>query len=135
MPYIGGGRVTLSGQNGLLNSMRPNKGQGQSSFTNPGLVLAGIGGDFDLTPKLRASFNLNQLWFEDTAALEAARNQGGIAKDIGQDVSLALTWRPLTSQNVIVRVAAAALVPGQGYKDLYGDETPYSVFANLILAY
>ncbi len=135
VPLIGGGRVTLSGQNGLLNSMRPNKGQGQSNFTNPGLVLAGIGGDFDLTPKIRVSFNLNQLWFDDTAVLEAARNQGGIATDIGQDLSLSLTWRPLTSQNIIVRVAGSALLPGQGYKDLYGDETPYSLFANLIFAY
>ncbi len=135
VPLIGGGRVALSGQNGLLNSLRPNKGQGQSNFTNPGLVLAGIGADFDVTPKIRASVNLNQLWFDDTAVLEAARNQGGIGKSIGQDISLSVFYRPFTSQNVILRVAGSALLPGSGYKDLFGDETPYSVFANLILAY
>ena len=50
-------------------------------------------------------------------------------------LSLALTWRPLTSQNVVVRLAAAALVPGAGYKDLYGPDLPYSILANLVLAY
>ena len=135
VPLIGGGRVALSGQNGLLNSLRPNKGQGQSNFTNPGLLLAGVGADFDVTPKIRASINVNQLWFDDTAVLEAARNQGRIGKNIGQDVSLSVFYRPFTSQNVILRVAGSALLPGNGYRDLYGDETPYSVFANLILAY
>jgi hypothetical protein len=135
IPLIGGGRVALSGQNGLLNSLRPNKGQGQSNFTNPGLVLAGIGMDLDLTPRLRVSLNANQLWFDDTAVLEAARNQGGIDTEIGQDISLSLIYRPFTSQNVIVRFAAAALLPGDGYEALYGDKTPFSVFANLVLAY
>jgi hypothetical protein len=119
----------------LLNSLRPNKGQGQSNFTNPGLVLAGIGMDLDLTPRLRVSLNANQLWFDDTAVLEAARNQGGIDTEIGQDISLSLIYRPFTSQNVIVRFAAAALLPGDGYEALYGDKTPFSVFANLVLAY
>lgn len=135
VPLIGGGRVTLSSQNGLLNSMRPSKGQGQSNFTNPGLMLVGIGGDFDISPKLRASFNVNQLWFDDTAVLVAARNQGGIDENIGQDVSLSVTYRPKTSQNIVIRVAASALIPGKGYEDLYGSETPYSILANLILAY
>jgi hypothetical protein len=135
VPLIGGGRVALSGQNGLLNSMRSNKGQGQSNFTNPGIVLAGVGADLDLTPKIRASFNVNQLWFDNTAVLETARNQAGVDKSIGQDVSFSVIYRPITSQNVVLRVAASALVPGDGYKDLYGDETPYSIFANVILAY
>jgi hypothetical protein len=135
VPLIGGGRVAISGQNGLLNSMRPNKGQGQSNFSNPGLVLMGVGADFDVTPKVRASVNINQLWFEDTAVLEAARNQAPIAKDIGQDVSFSIIYRPLTSQNIIVRIAASALIPGNAYKDLFGSDTPYSLLANLILAY
>jgi hypothetical protein len=135
VPLIGGGRVTLSGQNGILNSMRPNKGQGQSNFTNPGLMLLGAGADFDITPKLRASVNVNQLWFDKTEVLEVARNHGNIPKDIGQDISLAVIYRPLTSQNVILRVSASALIPGGGYERLFGDDTPYSVLANLILSY
>ncbi len=135
VPLIGGGRVAMSGQNGLLNSLRPNKGQGQSNFSNPGLMLLGLGADFDITAKFRASFNINQLWFEDTAVLEAARNQSTIAKGIGQDMSFSLIYRPLTSQNIVVRIAASALIPGNGYKDLYGSDTPFSLLANLILVY
>jgi len=136
IPLLGGGRVTISGQNGLLNSLRANKGQGQSNFTNPGIVLFGLGADADITPKLRVSLQANQLFFVDTAVLEAARNQDGIHKRIGVDVSLSLTYRPYISQNVVLRVAGSLLVPQQGYKDLFGsDDIPYSIFANLILAY
>lgn len=135
VPLIGGGRVTLSSTNGLLNSMRSSKQHGQSNFTNPGLVLAGVGADFDITPKIRLSLNANQLWFDDTAVLEAARNQGDIDKNIGQDVSLALTYRPFNSQNIVLRLAGSALLPGAGYEQLYGEDTPYSLLANLILAY
>ncbi len=139
VPLIGGGRVTLSSQNGLLNSMRSSKQHGQSNFTNPGIVLLGAGADFDITPKWRVSVNVIQLWFDDTAVLEAARNQGGVQgrlpKDIGQDVSLSAFYRPLTSQNIVLRLAASALLPGAGYSDLYGSDVPYSVLANLVLSY
>ena len=135
VPLIGGGRVALSQPNGILNSMRSNKFQGQSNFTNPGIVLAGVGVDLDVTPKVRVSLNANQLWFDDTAVLEAARNQAPIDRDIGQDVSLSVIYRPLTSQNIIVRLAASALVPGGGYEQLYGDDAPWSLLANLVLAY
>ena len=136
IPLLGGGRVAISGQNGLLNSLRPNKGQGQSNFPNPGIVLLGLGADADIPPKIRASLHANQLFFADTAVLEAARNQDGIHKRIGVDVSLSVTYRPFTSQNIVLRVAGSLLVPQQGYKDLFGsDDIPYSIFANLILAY
>jgi hypothetical protein len=135
VPLIGGGRVALSSQNGLLNSLRSSKTLGQSNFVNPGIVLAGIGADFDLTPKWRVSLNANQLWFDNTAVLEATRNQGGIDQNIGQDISMFVTYRPKTSQNIVLRVAASALIPGAGYKDLYGSDTPYSILANLVLAY
>ncbi len=135
VPLIGGGRVTLSSQNGLLNSLRSSKTHAQSNFTNPGLLLAGLGIDMEITPKIRASINANQLWFDDTAVLEAARNQGSIDRGIGQDLSLAITYRPLTSQNIVLRLAGSALIPGEGYKQLYGSDTAYSVLANLILAY
>lgn len=136
IPLLGGGRVAISGQNALLNSLRPNKGQGQSNFTNPGLALLGLGADADLTPKLRVSLHANQLFFVDTAVLEAARNQDEIRRRIGVDLSLAVTYRPLTSQNIVLRLAGSMLIPQQGYQDLFGsDAIPYSIFANLLLAY
>ena len=95
--------------------MRSSKGQGQSNFTNPGLGLIGVGADFDITPKIRLSMNLNQLWFSETAVLEAARNQGGIPNNIGQDASVSLIYRPLNSQNIVFRASAAALFPGNAH--------------------
>lgn len=132
---IGGGGVTLSGRNGILNSLRSSKEQGQSNFTNPGIQLLGYGMDFDLLPEWRMSFNLNHLWFADTEVLEVSRNQGDIDKDIGWDVSVASIYRPFMTQNVIFRLSAAWLVPGKGYEQMFGDDTQYSILANLVLAY
>ncbi len=135
VPLIGGGRVTLSGRNGILNSLRSSKEFGQSNFENPGLFLIGLGADLDLTPTTRFTVNANQLFFNDTAVLEVARSQGDIDRDIGIDISLALTWRPLAIQNLVFRLSAAALVPGMGFEQLYGDEVAYSVLGNVVVAY
>ena len=135
VPLIGGGRVGLSGRNGVLNSLRSSKESGQSNFSNPGTVLLGVGADLDLAPTLRVSGNVNELWFADAATVEVARSQGGIARHIGLDVSVALTWRPLAIQNVVLRLSAAALVPGKGYEALFGDELGYSVLGNVVLTY
>jgi hypothetical protein len=135
VPLIGGGKIALSTRNGVLPNLRSSKEHGQSNFTNPGLTLLGVGADLDLTPQTRLSFNLNQLWFAETEVLEVARNQAGIGKNIGQDISAALIWRPLATQNVVFRLSAAALIPGGGFKDLYGSETAYSILGNLLLTY
>ena len=132
---IGGGGVTLSGRNGILNSLRSSKDQGQSNFTNPGIVLLGAGMDFDVLPEWRISWNANHIWFDDTAVMEVARNQGNIDKAIGWDVSVASIYRPFMSQNIVFRLSAAALLPGKGYQQLFGDEINYSVLANLVLTY
>jgi hypothetical protein len=140
IPFAGGGRViSISGRNGVLNSLRSSKDQGQSNFNNPGTMLLGAGADFDLTPELRLSGNANHLWFEDTATLEALRVEGSIPKAIGWDLSAAAIWRPSAVQNVVVRLSAAALLPGKGFKDLFdnfnGHRRYVSVLANVILAY
>ena len=137
IPLIGGGGVALSTRNGILPNLRSSKEQGQSNFDNPGLRLIGLGADFDLTPQSRISGNLNHLWFDDTAVLEAARAAAPIDNDIGTDVSVAYIWRPFFTQNIVLRVSGAALFPGEGIKNLYGtDDSPYySVLANLILTY
>jgi hypothetical protein len=135
IPLVGGGRVALSGRNAFLNSLRTSKDAGQSNFVNPGLVLAGIGTDFDLTPTLRVSSNFNYLAFADTAVLQVLRGQGPVDKDIGIDASFALTWRPQAIQNVVARLSVAALIPGSGYKDLFDDEFAYSVLGNVVLTY
>lgn len=135
VPLIGGGRVALSSRNGVLPSLRSSKEHGQSNFTNPGLLLAGIGADFDLLPELRLSLNANYLAFAETAVLEAARNQGSVDEHIGYDLSAAIIWRPLMSQNIVLRASFAQLLSGAGYRDLFGDEDPYSLLLNLILTF
>ena len=48
-PLCGGGaRGCGERRNGILNSLRSSKEQGQSNFNNPGLMLLGAGADFDL---------------------------------------------------------------------------------------
>ena len=140
IPFAGGGRaVSVNGRNGILNSLRSSKEQGQSNFNNPGLILTGAGADFDLTPELRVSANANHLWFENTATLETLRNEGSIPKDIGWDLSTAAIWRPKATQNIVFRLSAAALVSGDGFRDLFdslgGGSTYYSILANAILTY
>ena len=140
IPFAGGGRaVSVNGRNGILNNLRSSKEQGQSNFNNPGLILLGAGADFDLTPELRVSANANHLWFEDTATIEALRNEGSIPKEIGWDVSASAIWRPKATQNIVFRLSAAALLSGDGFQDLFDNlgngSNYYSVLANVILTY
>lgn len=140
IPFAGGGRaVAVNGRNGILNSLRSSKEQGQSNFNNPGTLLIGVGGDFDLRPSLRVSANANHLWFANTAVLQVLRNEGSIPRDIGWDLSTSAVWRPWTNQNVVARLSAAALLPGSGFRDLFDNSQRhrhyYSVLANVILAY
>jgi len=140
IPFAGGGRaISVNGRNGILNSLRSSKEQGQSNFNNPGLMLVGAGADFDLTPELRVSGNANHLWFEDTATLETLRVEGSIPKAIGWDLSTAAIWRPKATQNIVFRLSAATLIAGSGFRDLFdntgSDRAYYSVLANAILSY
>ncbi|MDB5705925.1 MAG: hypothetical protein JWN66_3041 [Sphingomonas bacterium] len=140
IPFAGGGRaIAISGRNGILNSLRSSKEEGQSNFNNPGTALIGVGGDFDLTPTTRLSTNVNHLWFADTAVLQTLRNEGSIPKSIGWDLSAAAIWRPKATQNIVARLSAAVLAPGKGFRDLFANKSQdrqyYSILANVIVSY
>ena len=140
IPFAGGGRaISVNGRNGILNSLRSSKEQGQSNFNNPGLMLLGAGADFDITPEFRLSANANHLWFENTATLQALRNEGSIPKAIGWDLSAAAIWRPKATQNIVFRLSAATLISGDGFDDLFtslgNPRAYYSVLANAMLTY
>ena len=140
IPFAGGGRaVSVNGRNGILNSLRSSKDQGQSNFINPGTMLAGLGGDFDLTPNWRLSANANHLWFENTKVMQVLRNEGSIPKSIGWDLSLSSIWRPKAAQNVVFRLSGAVLQASNGFKDLFDQRNHgqrfYSVLANATLAF
>ena len=140
IPFAGGARaVGINTRNGILNSLRSSKEEGQSNFNNPGLVLFGVGTDFDITPTFRLSTNVNHIAFENTSSLKALRNEGSIPKSIGWDLSAAAIWRPKGTQNIVVRLSGAVLQPSKGFADLFtnnhGDDRYYSVLLNVILAY
>jgi hypothetical protein len=144
IPLIGGGGVALNTENGVLADLRSSKGEGQSNFDNPGVQLLGTGADFDLLPELRLATNVNYLRFSDTATLEFLRRQT-IPNSIGWDISSAITYRPLFSQNLIFRLSGAMLLPGSGTKALFNTDAGaslfgtgnilYSVLANVIVTY
>ncbi|HUK61568.1 MAG TPA: hypothetical protein VLV50_20210 [Stellaceae bacterium] len=144
IPLIGGGGVALSQSNGVLADLRSSKNEGQSNFINPGLELLGLGADFDVLPELRISGNANYLRFVTTAPLVLLRHQSNIPDEIGWDLSVAATYRPLDSQNIVLRLSGATLVPGSGLNALYqtGNVAPfsgghflYSALFNIILTY
>lgn len=135
VPLIGGGGVSITGPNSILNSLRSSKDQGQSNFANPGTGLVGLGADADLLPELRVSLNLNDLYFTQTEVLEAARNAAGIDDHIGEEASLSAIWRPLDTQNIVVRGAYAHLFPGEGFRDLFPGKSADYVLINCILTY
>ncbi|OYX64808.1 MAG: hypothetical protein B7Y89_00765 [Novosphingobium sp. 32-60-15] len=140
IPFAGGGRaISVNGRNGILNSLRSSKEQGQSNFTNPGTILLGVGTDFDLTPQLRVSTNINHLWFENTKVLQVLRNEGSIPREIGFDASVSAIWRPKASQNLVFRLSGAMLEPGRGFDNLFAQQGKasrfYSVLANATVAF
>jgi hypothetical protein len=140
IPFIGGGQaISLNGRNGVLADLRSSKDEGQSNFNNPGTILLGTGADFDLTPRIRLSANINRLWFDNTAVLRVLRNEGSISRDLGWDYSVSAIWRPKMTQNIVFRGSVAIFDPGAGFTDLLsnssGDNRYYSVLLDAILSF
>src|SRR5713101_8168444 len=126
-----GAGVTLTPPNSLLPSLRSNKDEGQANFVNPGIFLANAGANFDLTPKLRSFVNVDYMRFERTEPLELLLFQAPIRHTIGVDSSIGVRYRPPLTENISITAGAAALVPGQGFRDIYGSRTMFSLFTDL----
>jgi len=135
IPLVGGGGVNLVNRNSLLPNLRPGKEEGQSNFVNPGLRLFNLGVDFEITPKLKLINNVSFLQFDDTSSLRAVRQDGSIDRSIGFDVSSGLLYRPFLNNNVQFRFGGAVLFPEEGTENLFGDETLFDIFSNVILQY
>ena len=126
-----GAGVALTSPYSLLPSLRTNKEEGQANFVNPGIFILNAGADFDLTPKLKSFLNLNYLRFERTAPIELLLFESPIHNTIGLDYSLGFRYRPPLSENISITGGAAALSPGQGFRDLYTGKTQFSVFGDV----
>jgi hypothetical protein len=133
--------VQLVNNRSLVPNLRSSKTQGQSNFTNPGLLLFNVGLDMDITPKLRTIMNANYLMFDETEVLSTYTFQSDIDPEIGLDLSVGFEWRPFHNDNAIVLFGVSALIPDEGFKDLYatygdGDvETLFASFFEAILTY
>jgi len=135
IPFIGGGGTNLVNRNSLLPNLRPTKELGQSNFVNPGVRVYNLGMDVEVLPELKIISNVSYLQFDQTATLEALRQDGSIARDIGVDLSLGLLYRPFLNNNVQIRVGSGVLLPAAGHENLFGDRINYDAFTNLILQY
>jgi hypothetical protein len=123
--------VNLVGEDSLLPSLRSNKFQGQANFVNPGIVLGSVGGDFDVTPKLQSFVTANFMRFHHTAPLELLLFQRPIPAAIGGDYSLGVRYRPLLSENAVVRAGVSAFTPWEGFQRVFTGRTLFSVFTNV----
>jgi hypothetical protein len=123
--------VALTPPNSLLPDLRSSKDEGQANFVNPGIFLVHAGADFDLTPKLRSLVNVSFLRFERTEPLELLLFQVPIHHTIGVDYNLGVEYRPPLTENITLTGGAAALTPGQGFRDIYTGKTLFALFGNL----
>ncbi len=114
--------VALSSGKSLYNDLAGTKAEGMSNYVNPGTVIANIGVDMELTPKLRASINANSIWFAQTETLELFLNQNGIDSHFGSEVNLLVQYRPFLNNNIILTGGVSGFFPGRGYEDIYEDE-------------
>jgi hypothetical protein len=129
--------VALVNRGSLIPDLRSSKDEGQPNFVNPGLRLLSGGVDLDLTPKLRLEATANYLRFDHTEVLELLLFQSPIHTHIGWDLSLGARYRPLLSNNIVLLAGVATLLPGTGFKDIYGpDRGPLvGTFADLVLSF
>jgi hypothetical protein len=133
---LGGTAITLVNRGSLLPSLKSSKEEGQPNFVNPGLLLGTAGVDLEVTPKLRMVATLNHLRFDTTETLELLLFQGDLDEEIGWDLSLGGRWRPFLNENVVVLGGAAAFLPGDGFEQIYEDDSAlFLAFTNLVLTF
>lgn len=130
-----GSGVLLTTPGSLIPSLRASKDEGQANFVNPGIFLANVGADFDITPKLKGFANANFLRFERTESLQDILFQAAIRHTIGIDYGAGVTYRPPLSENIVLTGGAAMLTPGDGFRDIYGGKTLFSLFGSAKLTF
>jgi hypothetical protein len=130
-----GSGVLLTTPGSLIPSMRASKDEGQANFVNPGIFLVNAGADFEITAKLKGFANANFLRFERTESLEDILFQARIRHTIGVDYGAGVVYRPPLSENIVLTGGAAMLTPGEGFRDIYGGKTLFSLFGSVKLTF
>jgi hypothetical protein len=116
---LGGTAVALKQRLSLIPELSSNKFLGQSNFVNPGIFIAGLGEEWELTPQLKAFANLNYLLFMNTNSIATALLTDTISREIGWDLSFGVEYRPLLTDNLKLNAGMGMLFPGAGFKDIY----------------
>jgi hypothetical protein len=133
---LAGTGVALVERGSLLPSLRSSKDEGQPNYVNPGVQLATVGLDAELTPRLKAVFTGNYIRLDAVEPLQEILFQGHIHHDLGTDLSVGLRYRPFLSNNVVLVGGLATLLPGKGFQDIYESNDPlYHAFMNVILQF
>lgn len=128
--------VNLKSGRSFYNDLAGAKGEGQSNSVNPGTIVGNLGLDAEITPRLRASFNANTVWFANTGSLEYFLNQNDVGGHFGEEVNLTVQWRPLLNNNIIVTGGASGFFPGEGFRDVFEDDKAlYQFFVGVTLVY
>ena len=144
--------VAFKQSDSLVPDLRTSKTEGQSNFVNPGVFIYGVGTDIDVLPTMKLFMNANYITMANTASVNYALHTSNIHNEIGWDLSGGIRYRPLLTNNIILSAGVGALLPGQGYRQMYAtntatlpgyDSTPgghvdsflYSAFAALTLTY
>jgi hypothetical protein len=129
---LSGGAFSLKTRDTLLPSLRGATDPGQADFSNPGLDLVGLGADLSLTPRWTLNADVNQLWLDRTAVLQALLQNPGIPRTLGTELTLNALWRPFDTQNLVVRAAGSVLRAEPGFQQIYDGRFPYSTFLLVI---
>ena len=120
---LGGTLVNLKTPSSLFPNLRTSKSEGQANFVNPGIFIAALGAEFDVTPKLRTFVNANYIRFMETDTIKTALLTNKADNEVGWDLSLGFQYRPCLTDNIIISAGFGVLIPGQGYKDIYKSST------------
>ena len=126
-----GAGINITDGNSLVPDLRTSKADGQANFVNPGLFLYNAGVDADVTPRLRLFANLNLIRFADTQPLELLLGMNNIHAGVGADSGIGITYRPKLSANISFTTGFNAMVPFQGFKDIYTGRTQFAVFTSV----
>lgn len=123
-PNLGGTAVLLTQRLSLLPNLRSNKFLGQSNFVNPGIFIAGLGEEWEVTPKTRFFTNLNYLMFMETDPISTALVTHDIDREIGWDLSFGVEYRPFLTENLKLNAGVGLLFTGAAFDDIYRKSSP-----------
>ena len=133
---LAGTGVSLVERGSLLPDLKTSKDEGQPNYINPGLLLASVGVDVDVTPRLKAIFTANYIRLDSPASLEMLLFQSGIHRDLGIDVGAGARYRPFLNNNVLIVSGIAAFLPRRGFTDIYDRrKVLFHMFTDVVLTF